>query len=86
MQHPVRVGEIRIPGRETERGGLVRTGESGGEFGVGRVPLVEAGLVERERLQSLLVPFAAAEDMEAIEVSRLVNSPRNDSRDCILPA
>jgi putative SOS response-associated peptidase YedK len=36
-------------------------------------------------LQPLLVPYPA-EEMEAVVVSRLVNSPRNDSPDCLMPA
>ncbi len=38
-----------------------------------------------DRLQSLLVPYPAAE-MEAYPVSTLVNSPGNDRAECVLPA
>lgn len=38
-----------------------------------------------DRLQPLLVPFPA-EEMTAYPVSRLVNNPRSDSVDCIIPA
>ena len=38
-----------------------------------------------ERLNDLLVPFAAGE-MTAFPVSRFVNSPQNDSPACIVPA
>ncbi|HEX7619626.1 MAG TPA: SOS response-associated peptidase [Anaerolineales bacterium] len=37
-----------------------------------------------DRLQTLLVPFPT-EEMEAYPVSTLVNSPGNDSAECILP-
>jgi putative SOS response-associated peptidase YedK len=37
-----------------------------------------------DRLQNLLVPFPT-EEMEAYPVSTLVNSPGNDSAECILP-
>ena len=39
---------------------------------------------EETELRSLLVPLPA-EDLEAYEVSPLVNSPRNDSPECVQP-
>jgi putative SOS response-associated peptidase YedK len=39
---------------------------------------------EETELRSLLVPLPA-DDLEAYEVSTLVNSPRNDSPECVQP-
>jgi len=42
------------------------------------------GEVKAETLTPLLVPYAL-DDLEAVEVSRLVNSPRNDRPECLTP-
>ena len=41
-------------------------------------------LVDANALTSLLMPYPS-EEMEAYEVSTVVNSPRNDTPDCIAP-
>jgi len=45
---------------------------------------LQAGEVDTARLSSLLKPYPS-DDMKAFAVSRFVNSPKNDSRECILP-
>lgn len=45
---------------------------------------LQTGEVDTERLSSLLKPYPS-NDMKAYAVSRYVNSPKNDSKDCILP-
>jgi putative SOS response-associated peptidase YedK len=45
---------------------------------------VDEGVQEPERLTPLLRPYAGA-DLEAYAVSTLVNSPRNNSPECLEP-
>jgi putative SOS response-associated peptidase YedK len=46
---------------------------------------LDAGIDDPGPLTRLLLPYPAAE-LEAYPVSTLVNSPRNDARECLLPA
>lgn len=46
---------------------------------------IGSGDADPRDLQPLLVPYPA-DEMEAVVVSRLVNSPRNDSAECLTPA
>jgi len=45
---------------------------------------LDAAEREPEDLLSMLKPFSV-EEMEAIEVSKAVNSPKNEGPDCIKP-
>ena len=50
-----------------------------------RHPFVVLTVPRRKRLEELFVPFPTTE-MEAVEVSRRVNSPANDDPGCLDPA
>jgi putative SOS response-associated peptidase YedK len=45
---------------------------------------LDRGVQDTELLKSFLIPYKAKE-MEAYQVSNLVNSPKNESADCLLP-
>ena len=47
-------------------------------------PWLQEGENDPNLLKSFLKPFPS-EEMEAFPVSRVVNSPKNDSAECVLP-
>jgi putative SOS response-associated peptidase YedK len=47
-------------------------------------PWLQEGENDPNLLKSFLKPFPS-EEMEAFPVSRVVNNPKNDSAECVLP-